>query len=142
MTNADRANTLLPFWPESAVVVARNVWQARFALEFRPAQAAVDLRNSQFWYRQAADRNPADPVAWENLALGDQQLGDARAEASAWQRALLDYPYTALALADLAKLDEQNHDWRGAVALLTRLVGVTPPNRSVERELRDDRVHL
>ncbi|MGH9294304.1 MAG: hypothetical protein ACRD0B_03140, partial [Acidimicrobiales bacterium] len=120
-SNPTRANTLWPYWPESATVVAFDVWQYRAALDHAPAEHAADLRQAVVWWRRAAARDPGDPSSWSSIGVLEQQIGNRKAAAHAYGQALRDYPWTTAALEGYASLEKTEHHYRAELSLYSRL---------------------
>lgn len=124
---AERADTLLPPWPEPATMLARA---HSFATLDRRSTTDEVIR----WRTEALRRDASDP-ALANL-LGREALADGRlrlAQAS-YERALSWNRYSTAAMLGLAAIAERRGDNEAAVRYLTRVLEVRSDDR-VERRL-------
>lgn len=132
---ARSSNTLVPYWPQSAAQIG-FYWRYEYAVDHAPALERADLENARTWYTNAAGRDPADPVAWWEVAQIDRLLGDRAAEGTALARSLADDPYLPASLSSAAALSVSEGKWGTAVSYLHRLQLVrplTPAERALER---------
>ena len=128
---AQRANTLLPYWPESAAAIG-FFWRYEYAIGHGPVQR-VDLESALAWYQRSAGRDPADPSTWWYVAEIEQLLHNRPAAGAYLERSLRADPWYPPAMSSYASLEVQEHHWALAESLYHRLTLVRPLTRSEQR---------
>ncbi len=132
---ARASNALVPYWPQSASQIG-FYWRYEYAIDHAPAAERTDLLNARTWYTLAADRDPADPVGWWQVAQLDRLLGDRPAEGKALGRSLADDPYLPASLSSAAALSASEGRWATALGYLGKLAQVralTPAELALQK---------
>lgn len=131
LTVARLASNLLFMWPQPEAEVAQihqylSVAEPGASRRQLALAARADLR--------AARRDPGEPVGWAAVGVLDLDLGEDRAAATAFARAVRADPWSESGLAGLAVVAVREHDWTRAVAeyrLALRTVPQGSPLRAV-----------
>jgi hypothetical protein len=113
-TEATSANRLLPYWPESAMSVAR-LHQYLAATSTDQAAKRAEIAASLPWWRAAASRAPFDPSGWTSLGDAEGYLGRYSVAISDYELALHKDPSYAFAFQGLGYVAAEQHRWSDAV---------------------------
>ena len=111
LDEAKRANTLLPYWPESAQTVA-------LVLAFQAASTGVVdhhlLADSRNWTARAVTRDRRDPELWTDLGGADLELKQLSLASSQFTRALQYNRWYPQAMQGLGEVAAERGDWATA----------------------------
>lgn len=135
---AKDANTLLPYWPDSAESVAQAyLW----ADNFRGA-APNPLGEAASWYEVAAGRFDADPTVPAELGTVQLQMGDRRAAEYQFLQSLRLDPWNFFALEGLGTIAKEDGDWQTSIYWYERALRVAPSSNDLAKLISSDRAHL
>lgn len=101
LTDAHRANDVLPFWPHTAEIVGRvHLFESIVAVPDDPGKLRLALE----WRKRAAERDPQFADLWSNVAELEIQVPDLPAAERHFRRALRLNPQSFRAMAGLGHL--------------------------------------
>ncbi|MHB1987444.1 MAG: O-antigen ligase family protein [Acidimicrobiales bacterium] len=129
LSDARRANQLMPYWPNPADSLA-TLYQYRAAVSHRVSVQRRDLERARTDLITASRRAPFDPSEW--LVLGNvyRDLGELSLADSSYARALRDDPWSADALQGMALVATSRRQWATAARWYRSELSVLP---SLER---------
>ena len=143
VATAKQANTLLPYWPDSALTVASI--EAFDAISRGPLRTSV-LADSRHWTAVALGRDTGDPELWTMLGNADLELKRYALAQRDFQGALARDRWFTQALQGLGNVAAARHDWPSAVhwyrlAVETAVEDV-PIMSTLESLLKAARLHI
>ena len=112
VASAKEANTLLPYWPDSALAVASI--EAFNALAHGPPNPVI-LADSRHWTLVALGRDEGNPEIWTMLGNADLELKSLAQARSNYLGALSRDRWFTQALQGLGSVAAETHDWKSAV---------------------------
>jgi O-antigen ligase len=143
MSEAQRANELLPYWPQSSTAEA-TMYDFLAATHQAPAEHRRYLSVAVSYLRESVQRAPFDPETYATLGTAEELLGDDSAARQAFEQSLEDDPWAAAAFDGLARLDANERNWRGAIAeyeLELSVVASPPDRKGIQANLQQVRHH-
>jgi tetratricopeptide (TPR) repeat protein len=143
MGDAQRANDLLPYWPESSTAVG-TMYEYLAATHQSPAPHRLYLSQAVTYLRESTQRAPFDPVTYVTLGTTEELLGHRSEAGLAFEHALKDDPWSAPAFDGLARLDVSERNWSGAIKeyeLELSVVARQSDRSAIEASLRQARRH-
>lgn len=112
LSEAKRANTLLPYWPESAENVQEVVLYQSF-YDGSPTRAGI--QRGRHWISVAISRDHRDPQLWVDLGDADLELQSYSFAEQAYQQSLAYNRWYAPAFGGLGDVATHRRDWAQAV---------------------------
>ena len=143
MSDAQRANELLPYWPQSSKAEG-TMYLYLAATHNTTGIHKRYLSEAASYLRMSAQRAAFDPVGYATLGTVEETLGARSAARQAFEHALEDDPWAASAFDGLARLDASEANWSGAVReyeLELSVVTNASDRSAIEAELRQVRRH-
>lgn len=132
--DALRANSLLPYWPESASVLG-SVYASYASVFESQRRTRHDLLVARRYFTLATERDPMDPLEFAELGDIDVQLGQHGWARRAFLHAYTNDPWSPAALDGLAVIAVDRHQWARASSFYSREAEVVS-SASARRRLR------
>jgi hypothetical protein len=132
---AEDANTLLPYWPDSALQVAQV--EAFYSINLKSVDLTI-LARSRHWAAVAVSRDSSNPQLWTLLAGADAELKDYGLASTEYHRALSCDRYFSQALEGLGRLAEIEGNWSGAAHWLRLALATAAKDPLLAASLRPE----
>ena len=133
LAKAKDANTLMPYWPDSALTVAKV--EAFDAIERGNVNKAI-LAKSRHWTVVALGRDPRNPELWTLLGNSDLEVNAYALARSDYLRALACDHWFTQALEGLGGVAAAGHHWGEAVSWYRLAVETAVSEPPVEKALK------
>ncbi len=124
-----------PKTASAKVVYARSAEQAALLEEALTAAANKEYRKALALLQEIVAADPRDFEAWTEMGTVSFQMREYGEAEKSYRRALQENPGYVLALRNLGKLLFEKKDYQGAIPVLTKASGQSPPSAEIYRLL-------